>query len=80
MDNKNIEYTELPPNTIKLNGNDAGQAMKEINYQQTGYGEKTVKVVLQFPDNVYDAITIQKEVHEILVQALHEQIQRRDIK
>lgn len=60
-------------NTNKERGIDVGQNMKEIN-QDINCGEETIRLILQFPDEEQDTILIQKEVKEILITELQEQI------
>ena len=67
------EYDKSSFNTNKERGIDTGQNMKEIN-QDINYGKETIRLVLQFPDEGQDNILIQKEVKEILITELQEQI------
>ena len=60
-------------NTNKERGIDVEQNMKEIN-QDINCGEKTIRLILQFPDEEQNTILIQKEVKEILITELQEQI------
>lgn len=60
-------------NTNKERGIDVGQNMKEIN-QDINCGKETIRLVLQFPDEEQDTISIKKEVKAILVTELQERI------
>lgn len=60
-------------NINKERGIDTGQNMREIN-QNINCGEETIRLILQFPDEEQDTILIQKEVKEILITELQEQI------
>lgn len=62
-------------NTNKERGIDTEQDMGEIN-QDINCGKKTIRLVLQFPDEEQDTILIQKEVKAILVTELQEQIKK----
>lgn len=67
------EYDKSFSNTNRERGIDTGQNMKEIN-QDINCGKKTIRLILQFPDEEQDTILIQKEVKAILITELQEQI------
>lgn len=67
------ECDKFLSNTNKERGIDVGQNMKEIN-QDINCGKKTIRLVLQFPDEEQDTILIKKEVKAILITELQEQI------
>ena len=72
MNIKNIEYDKPYASNIKRK--DAGrQRMKEIK-KVVDYGDRTIRVILQFPDESQDAVTIQKSVKSILMMELEEQM------
>lgn len=68
-----MECDKFLSNINKERGIDVGQNMKEIS-QNINYGEETIRLVLQFPDEEQDTILIQKEVRTILIDELQEQI------
>ncbi len=47
--------------------------MKELK-QDVDYGNKTIRLILQFPDEPQDTMQAQEEVKSILTCALREQI------
>lgn len=68
-----MECDKSISNTNKERGIDIGQNMREIS-QEMDYGEKTIKLVLQFPDEEQDTSSIQKEVKSVLITELQKQI------
>lgn len=69
---KNLECDKPYINNMKLK-NTGRQHMKEIK-KDVDYGNKTIRVVLQFPDESEDAVMIQKSVKSILMMELEEQL------
>lgn len=68
-----MECDKSLSNTNKERGIDAGKNMKEI-IQDIKCGEKTMRLVLQFPDEEQDAVSLQKEVRTILITELQKQM------
>lgn len=73
MNRKNIECNKHLSNMIKVRGLGKERHMKEIK-QNVDYGNKTIKLILQFPDDSQDTAEAQAEVKSILTCALREQI------
>ncbi|MDE7477646.1 MAG: hypothetical protein K2M91_06810 [Lachnospiraceae bacterium] len=69
---KNLECDKSNTNNIKVR-NAGRQHMKEIN-KDVDYGNRTIRVVLQFPDESEDVVMIQKSVKSILMMELEEQL------
>ena len=70
---KNIECNKPLSNMIKVKGSGKERHMKEIK-QDVDYGNKTIKLILQFPDEPQDTTAAREEVKSILSCALREQI------
>ncbi len=69
---KNIEYDK--PHASNIKRKDAGrQRMKEIK-KDVDCGDRTVRAILQFPDEPQDAVAIRKSVKSILMMELEEQM------
>lgn len=67
-----FEYDKLHARTIEVK--DIGrQRMKEIQ-RNVSYGNGTVRVILQFPDESEDAMKVRETVRSILMMELEKQI------
>ncbi len=73
MNTRNIECDKPLSNMIKVKGLGKERHMKEIK-QNVNYGNRTIKLVLQFPDESQDATEAQAAVKSILTCALREKI------
>lgn len=73
MNTKNIECDKPLSNMIKVKGLGKEHHMKEIK-QNVNYGNKTINLVLQFPDESQDTTEAQAAVKSILTCALREKI------
>lgn len=69
---KNLACDKSDTNNMKVR-NTGRKRMKEIK-KDVDYGNRTIRVVLQFPDESEDAVMIQKSVKSILMMELEEQI------
>ena len=69
---KNLECDKSDTNNMKVK-NTGRKRMKEIK-KDVDYGNRTIRVVLQFPDESEDAVMIQKSVKSILMMELEEQL------
>ena len=72
---KNIECNKPLPNMIKVKRLGKERHMKEIK-QDVDYGNKTIKLILQFPDEPQDNTEAREAVKSILSCALREQMRR----
>ncbi len=70
---KNTECNKPSSNMMKVKGLDKEERMKELK-QNVDYGNKTIRLILQFPDEPQDTMQAQEEVKSILTCALREQI------
>ncbi|MEZ3487105.1 MAG: hypothetical protein K1W22_11110 [Lachnospiraceae bacterium] len=70
---KNLECDKYSTNNMEVK-NTGRRHMKEIK-KDVDYGNRTIRVVLQFPDESEDAVMIQKSVKSILMMELEEQLQ-----
>ena len=70
---KNTECNTPSSNMMKVKGLDKEERMKELK-QNVDYGNKTIRLILQFPDEPQDTMQAQEEVKSILTCALREQI------
>ena len=70
---KNLECDKYSTNIMEVK-NTGRRHMKEIK-KDVDYGNRTIRVVLQFPDESEDAVMIQKSVKSILMMELEEQLQ-----
>lgn len=73
MNTRNIECDKPLSNMIKVKGLGKEHHMKEIK-QNVDYGNKTIKLILQFPDDSQNTAEAQAAVKSILTCALREQI------
>lgn len=69
---KNLACDKSDTNNMKVK-NTGRKRMKEIK-KDVDYGNRTIRVVLQFPDESEDAVMIQKSVKSILMMELEEQL------
>lgn len=67
-----FEYDKLHASTIEVKGV-GRQCMKEIQ-RDVSYGDGTVRVILQFPDEPEDAMKVREAVRAILMMELEKQI------
>lgn len=72
---KNIECNKPLSNMMKVKGLGKERRMKEIKHD-VDYGNKTIKLILQFPDEPQDATEAQEAVKSILACALREQLRK----
>lgn len=75
---KNLECDKPDVYNMKVK-NTGRHYMKEVK-KDVDYGNRTIRVILQFPDESEDAVTIQKSVKSILMMELEEQIKRNAVK
>lgn len=73
MNTKNIECNKPSSNMMKVKGLGKEQHMKEIK-QDVNYGNKTIRLVLQFPDEPQDTAEAQAAVKSVLTCALREKL------
>ncbi len=69
---KNLECDKFCANNMEVK-NIGRKRMKEIK-KDVDCGNRTIRVVLQFPDESEDAVMIQKSVKSILMMELEEQL------
>lgn len=69
---KNLACDKSDTNNIEVK-NTGRKRMKEIK-KDVDYGNRTIRVVLQFPDESEDTVMIQKSVKSILMMELEEQL------
>ena len=69
---KNLECDKYSTNNMEVK-NIGRKRMKEIK-KDVDCGNRTIRVVLQFPDESEDAVMIQKSVKSILMMELEEQL------
>lgn len=62
-------------NTMEIKNINRKQRMKEIR-KNVDYGDGTIQVVLQFPDESQDTAMVQDAVRSILMMELQEQIKK----
>lgn len=72
MNTKNIEYDKPYASAMEIK-NIETQHMKEIA-RDVDYGDRTIRVILQFPEEAQDAMAIKKSVKSILMMELEEQM------
>lgn len=75
MDIKNPECVKLSPNTIIVNNTNAGRGMEEIS-RNVDYGDRKIRVILQFPEELQETDQIQDTVKAILVNELQDRIRK----
>ncbi|MDE6364720.1 MAG: hypothetical protein K2L86_10770 [Lachnospiraceae bacterium] len=69
---KNLECDKSDANNMEVK-NTGRKRMKEIK-KNVDYGNRTIRVVLQFPDESEDAVMIQKSVKSILMMEVEQQL------
>ena len=69
---KNLACDKSDTNNMKVK-NTGRKRMKEIK-KDVDYGNRTIRVLLHFPDESEDAVMIQKSVKSILMMELEEQL------
>lgn len=68
-----MECDKLLPNSNEVREIDIRRTMTERSHNVDD-GTGTVRLILQFPEEAQDTVFIQKEVKEILISELREQV------
>ena len=70
---KIMECDKLSVNTINIKDCSKRKPVKEI-YKNVNFGNETIQVILQFPDEAKDEAMIRNSIKEILMMELQRQI------
>ena len=76
---KIMECDKLNVNTIDIKDCSKRKSVKEI-HKSVDYGNETIKVILQFPDESEDETVIRESIKEILIMELQKQIKDMNIR